>query len=340
MKLLICTQIVDQNDPILGFFHRWIQEFAVHCEHVEVICLKEGTHALPANVHVHSLGKERGAVSKMQYAFRFWRQLYRVRHEYDAVFVHMNPEYMLLGGLYWRFAQKPTALWYVHKSVTPKLRLAVLLLGSVFSVSRESFRLQTSKLHIVGMGIDPSMTADPAPRIGGIRIITTGRIAHTKRIMEMLDVLDVLYRDGKEFTFTVVGAPVNPEDFVYEKILIEAVQAKPYASRVFLRGAVPHTAIPALLREQSVFLNLSATGSVDKAVLEALASGVPAVVSNEAFKDMLSPFGLYVGSGDAAQLAHAVEQAAMLDPKPLRDMVLATHSLKRLVPTILETLQI
>ena len=23
MKLLIVTQIIDKNDPILGFFHRW-----------------------------------------------------------------------------------------------------------------------------------------------------------------------------------------------------------------------------------------------------------------------------------------------------------------------------
>lgn len=340
MKLLICTQIVDQNDPILGFFHRWIQEFATNCEHVEVICLKEGAHTLPANVRVHSLGKEAGSVSKIRYAFRFWKQLYRIRHEYDAVFVHMNTEYVLLGGIYWQFAQKPTALWYVHKSVTVRLRLAVLLLRRVFSVSHESFRLPTNKLRIVGMGIDPSMTVDPAPRTGGIRIITTGRIAHTKRIMEMLQVLDVLYSEGKEFTFTVVGAPVNPDDFVYEKTLTEAVRAKPYAACVLLRGAVPHTAIPALLRQHSVFLNLSATGSVDKAVLEALASGIPAVVSNEAFKDMLSPFGLYVGGGDPVQLARAVEHAATLDPKPLRDMVLATHSLARLIPTIMADLKV
>ena len=46
MKLLIMTQAVDQNDPVLGFFHRWIEEFSRHCERVHVICLKEGEHSL------------------------------------------------------------------------------------------------------------------------------------------------------------------------------------------------------------------------------------------------------------------------------------------------------
>lgn len=62
MKLLIITQTVNTEDPVLGFFVRWIEEFAKHAETVEVICLKEGSHAfLPSNVRVYSLGKKRGA---------------------------------------------------------------------------------------------------------------------------------------------------------------------------------------------------------------------------------------------------------------------------------------
>src|SRR3989344_3692203 len=57
MRLLICTQAADQDDPVLGFFHEWIAGLAKQFESVEVVCLKEGRHALPANVSVHSLGK-------------------------------------------------------------------------------------------------------------------------------------------------------------------------------------------------------------------------------------------------------------------------------------------
>ena len=71
MKLLITTQAVDTDDPVLGFFVRWIEEFAKHAERVEVVCLREGKHGLPPNVRVHSLGKKNGRVPRVCIAFRF-----------------------------------------------------------------------------------------------------------------------------------------------------------------------------------------------------------------------------------------------------------------------------
>ena len=96
MKLLIITQVIDKNHPVLGFFHRWVEEFAVHCEHVHVICLQKGVFDLPVNVTVHSLGKEDG-VSRATYLLRFYKNIWQLRHEYDSVFVHMNQLYVLLG---------------------------------------------------------------------------------------------------------------------------------------------------------------------------------------------------------------------------------------------------
>ena len=125
MKLLITTQAVDLDDPVLGFFHRWLVEFSKHCESIHVICLKEGRHELPANVFVHSLGKESGA-SRLRYVARFYRYIWKYKNEYDTVFVHMNPEYIVLGGLLWRIGGKRIGLWYVHKSVSVRLRIAAV----------------------------------------------------------------------------------------------------------------------------------------------------------------------------------------------------------------------
>jgi len=58
MKLLIVTQTIDSNDPVLGFFVRWVEEFSKQCEEVTVICLQKGEYELPKNVRVFSLGKE------------------------------------------------------------------------------------------------------------------------------------------------------------------------------------------------------------------------------------------------------------------------------------------
>src|ERR1700727_851881 len=114
MNLLIVTQAVDLDDPILGFFHRWIADIARGCDRVHVICLKEGRHDLPENVFVHSLGKENGR-SRSKYARRFYRYIRMYRDEYDAVFVHMNEEYVLLGAPLWRLWGKRIVLWRNHK---------------------------------------------------------------------------------------------------------------------------------------------------------------------------------------------------------------------------------
>jgi hypothetical protein len=34
MKLLVCTQTVDTQDPALGFFHRWLEELANDFERI------------------------------------------------------------------------------------------------------------------------------------------------------------------------------------------------------------------------------------------------------------------------------------------------------------------
>ena len=123
MKLLIITQKVDDHDDVLGFFVRWIEEFAKHAEKVTVICLQKGEYNLPHNVSVLSLGKETGK-SRFTYFVRFFRYIWKLRSDYDTVFVHMNPIYVLLGGVFWKLWFKKIALWYTHKRVDLKLRIA------------------------------------------------------------------------------------------------------------------------------------------------------------------------------------------------------------------------
>ncbi|KKQ83638.1 MAG: Type II secretory pathway, ATPase PulE/Tfp pilus assembly pathway, ATPase PilB, partial [Candidatus Woesebacteria bacterium GW2011_GWA1_38_8] len=179
MRLLVLTQKVDKNDSILGFFHRWIEEFAKHSEHVIVVTLEEGKHDLPKNVSVYSLGKEKGA-SKVKILFTFYLLVFNLRHRYDAVFVHMNPEYVVLGGLLWRLLGKRVSLWYTHKSVDLKLRVAKLFANIIFTASKESFRVQTNKLHVVGHGIDTDFFSPDLNVARGDWYLSVGRLMPSK----------------------------------------------------------------------------------------------------------------------------------------------------------------
>ena len=339
MKLLITTQAVDKNDPILGFFHRWIEVFASQVERVEVICLREGVHALPSNVRVHTLGKESGAASRATYAWRLLRLSWRLRREYDAVFVHMNPEYLITAGWLWAFLRKPRALWYTHKSVNLRLRLGVFWSNVVFSASKESFRLPTEKLQVLGHGIDLTQFAprSHASVAGGtLRILTAGRVSATKRIKEMLAALDVLHEAGVPFTFAIAGEPATEADRAYAHELAEAIAQRPYAEAVTLLGPVAHAQMPGLLAQTDVFLNLSATGSMDKAVLEPLAAGVPAVSSNEAFRELLGPSGLFVSSVEPEAVAAALRAARTADIASATAYVREHYSLETLISRILQ----
>ena len=208
-RLLIVTQAIDTEDPVLGFFVRWVEEFAKHAEHIEVICLKFGRSDLPKNVRVHSLGKEKG-VSRVRYVLNFYKYIWRLRHDYDTVFVHMNQEYVVLGGPLWRALGKHIGLWYVHRSVNLKLRVASFFAQDIFTTTPEGFRLATPKLHVVGHGIDTVAFAAPSrPLHERLRLVSIGRITPIKNLDTLIEAVALLRDKGIAATATFIGAPAR-----------------------------------------------------------------------------------------------------------------------------------
>ncbi len=344
MKLLIVTQIVDRNDSNLGFFHRWIEEFAKHCESVSVICLKEGDHFLPDNVQVYSLGKESGT-GRLTRVWCFYRYVFKLRHEYDAVFVHMNPEYIVLAGYFWKRWGKQVALWYAHRSDTRKLRAALRWVKYVLTVSEDSFAIPTPKLRAVGHGIDTDLfKPDIKHESTQLRIATIGRVAGSKHLVEMLGLMDELYNRKENFTFTIVGAPTTEAEQSYAKKLEAVASVAAWKSQVHFAGPMTHEKLPQFLNTQDVFLNFATTGNMDKAGLEALASGIPLLSTNPQFEPLLAPYGLYVPSMHPRELAEALLKFMQRADQPavlatLRNKVVAEHSLQRLIPRIIGLLQ-
>jgi glycosyltransferase involved in cell wall biosynthesis len=298
MKLLIVTQVIDTKDPVLGFFVRWVEEFAKHIERVEVICLKEGAHNLPANVRVHSLGKEKG-VSRATYIFNFYRYIWSLRHDYDAVFVHMNPEYVILGGLLWRLWGKRISLWYTHKSVNIKLRLATLLAHAIFTASKESFRLQSNKVRVMGHGIDTNFFTPDLQVSRGDWYLSVGRLMPSKdHRMAIVEARD----DGKKLRIAGEGPELKNLE----------VYARSLDAQVEFLGGLSQTALRDEYRRANLLIHTSKTGSLDKVVLEALACGLPVHTHDPALKEIENATPAYVR---------------------------VHHSLQRLIPAILGAIQ-
>jgi len=352
MKLLIVTQKVDVNDPILGFFHSWIKEFAKYCDKITVICLEKGDYDLPQNVRVLSLGKEKGE-SRAKYMHNFYKYIFQEKDNYDSVFVHMNPIYVVLGGFFWRIWKKKIALWYTHKSVDLKLRLAEKISNIIFTASKESFRLKSKKVVVTGHGIDVGNFKSQVSSVKQERgerfdILSAGRISPVKNYEIIIDAMKILVDDNVDVCLKIVGGPGTQEQEKYLGQLKKKVQDADLSEVVEFVGEVANKDIVPYLQDADLFVNLSKTGSLDKAVLEAMACEIPVLTSNNGLESTLVDFKdkLMFEGENSSILSQKIKSIIKLDKserpnlgEELRSIVVENHNLSKLINKLVLKMQ-
>jgi glycosyltransferase involved in cell wall biosynthesis len=336
MKLLIVCQAVDEHHSNLGFFVRWIQEFATQYEHVTVIANEVGTYSLPENVVVFSLGKEKGVGRIGRYA-RFLSYVVGFSSLYDHVFCHMNPEFVLAGGWWWRLSGKRIVLWYVHGSVTARLTAALWWAHAACTTNTESLRIQSPKVRRVGHGIDTDFFVPvERPERPVLSVVSASRIAPSKRIEMIIAAVVRLKEAGVPVELTVIGGALSLSEQAYAHSIESQASPYPYIS---LRGPVPHGEVKNIVGSADIFINVSTTESMDKAVLEAMALGTVPVSTNPAFRAILEPHGLFVHDATVSGLCTTLKQVLARDDrdalqKDLRSIVVREHNLAQLIPKI------
>lgn len=332
MRLLICTQAVDLDDPVLGFFHRWIEEFSARFARIRVICLKEGRHTLSSEVSVHSLGKELGR-SRFKYILRFFHHAWSLRNDYDAVFVHMNQEYVLLAGVFWKLMGKKVVLWRNHQQGDIFTRVACMLVDAVCHTSPEAFVANHTRAHQMPVGIDTTIFAPGKSQRNTILFL--GRLDPIKKPEVFLEAMQIVLQKHPEARADVYGSP-SPSHLGFANDL----QNEFSHPCIVFHGAVTNEEAPAIYRSHSLFVNLTPSGSFDKTIIEALASGCIVVAANAVVRDVLG--NRFVTDPTAGSVAAAIGRALELSSA---DQVEAhrigreyaeQHSLKQLVERIEE----
>ena len=342
MRLLIITQAVDLDDPVLGFFHHWIQEFSKRCEKVSVICLKEGVHRLPANVAVYSLGKEKGA-SRIKYVWNFYRYIWRLRNEYDSVFIHMNQEYALLGGKFWWLMRKRVVLWRNHKKGSILTRFAGLRSNTVCYTSESAYVAPFKNAVRMPIGIDtalfkPDAGTDPKS------VLFLGRLDPVKNADVFIEALGKLRDDGVEFTADIYGDPTPGNEKYAHDVRNKATTP---ALKTFVRmyAGVAHSQTPGIYRSHAIYVNLTPSGSFDKTIGEAMASGCIPVVANEVLRGIVPDY-LIVEPASVKSVAAGITYALSLKDNEratlrnsARDYAVKNHSLQLLTEKLLPLLE-
>lgn len=335
-SLLILTQAVDTKDPVLGFFHAWIHELAGRHESVSVVCLKEGTHALPNNVRVYSLGKESGS-SRGMYLVRLCKYLWALR-DHKRVFVHMNEEYVLLAGWFWIICGARIILWRNHKMGSWWTRIAVSLSNRICHTSTDAFVAYSKKAVRMPIGIDTQLFTPPQTPPDPKSVLFFGRLDRVKRPELFVEAVRELVKRSIAVQPLVCGSPTYQNDPFANALRSNAPK------EIVFRESVVHQEAPILFASHSIYVNLTPSGSFDKTIGEALASGCVVISANENVRDVIHP-DLFVDPLDQTHTTQALAQALALTPEERlrlsevgRAYVEERHSLRLLADTLCKIL--
>lgn len=342
MKLLIVTQKLDADDENLGAFYQWFERLAHACERVVILAGTIGAVPLPAGVEVYAFGN-RDNSWRMS---RVWKYAELFSYHYaqsDAVLFHQNPEFVLAAAPFLIAGKGRSYLWYAHGSVNWRLMIAERLVDMVLTSSAAGFRLPSKKVIYVGQAVNtelfrPEVSAGARPR--ALRLVTVGRVSPVKDYETIIRACHVLRETGADaWSLTIVGGPLLPRDHDYMARLKALVAEYNLGSQIHFYGSRPFSEIPSLLREHDVFLNVSRTGSLDKAVLEAMSSGITVLTANEAYRLILPP--QYFLDRVSPEFIAARIRVVAREPRPnekLRAIVMRDHSLDHTIQKIIHLL--
>lgn len=277
---------MDKNDPVLGFFHYWVENLAQKFNKISVVCLEKGDFNLPQNVKVYSLGKE-SIKSKLKYITNFYCYILGLHAEYDVVFVHMNQEYVLLGGFFWKILGKPVYMWRNHPQGNILTKISVWLSKKVFCTSNFAYVAKYKKTQIMPVGIDTSIF-NTESRIKNYesctnKILFLSRISPIKKPDLLIEALKILKEKNINFTCDFYGNAL-PKDQNYFNEIKTKVKDLNLENQIKFFEAVPNHETPKIYQNYEIFINLTPTGSFDKTILEAAACGCIPVVLNKSLK--------------------------------------------------------
>ncbi len=349
MKLLMVTQKVDLDDPVLGFAYVWIRELEKQIKEIIVICLHSSEKLSFENVSVFSI--KDGGVSRLRALIRFikygWFAIFNKK--VDGIFVHQCPLYALLIYPLARLKGLPIVLWYAHGHVSIVLRIVSKLVKVILTSTAGGCRVGGKKVKVIGQGIDvskfiPLSVYDnnniAGSIIEGVRVnlkegdikklvdifsnknrkilLSVGRISPVKDYITLVKAMNYLVKEKRFFNiyFIIVGEPLENKDNEYLKRLKIEISKLGLNDYIILIGAIPYEKINLIYQISDIVISASRTGSLDKVILEAMSSG-KIILTSLPIKEVLGDYAsmLIYKEGDYIELADKIDYLLNIELK-------------------------
>ena len=314
MRLLMITRKVDWQDASpAGFTYNWVKKIGQKLEKLYVITWQKSNRGdLPENIEIISLPK-----NKLIKMLVIQGKLLKILPKINGVFCHQNPEYTILSALWVKLFRKKIVTWYAHGLKNRK------------------------KIEVVGQGIDVDYFKKHEAGDKNkekFKIVSIGRISPAKDYETLIEAVN----DIKNIDVQIIGAPALKKDHKYFENLKQLVRDKKLENYIKFLGPVSHSQISPYYQGCDLFINLGQTGSMDKAVLEAMACEKLVLTCNEAFIDFLDDQRLIFQKKNPQDLAQKIINLINLSleeretiGRQSRDKIVKNHNLDNLVSRII-----
>ncbi len=339
MKIIVFNFETNQNSQALGFAVDWINALSHYVEKLYVVSLRCGEFNVNSNVEVFCV--EQNVKNKIQTVLSIVKVLYKI-HRQDKIsgyFVHMAHYFVPIIYPFACVFKQKIILWYAHQSTPLTLKIANILADKVLSSTPNGYNLPTNKLEIVGQGIDTEKFFFKELSYPKIKhLVVVGRISKVKNVDMIIRVFCELQVEG--VFLHIVGDAITLKDKQYLKIIKENIPQN-MKEKVLFKGALPFAELPSFYAMMDLAINLSDTGSLDKAILESMSMGIPILTSNlsaVALFDHLKNNGIFLvdKKEDFKKILHYIlNHPISFDRVPLREEIISHHSLDKLAQKII-----
>lgn len=349
LRVLLINFTLDRSSPVLAWQAAVASALAERVDRIHVFTEWLGEFEAPASLSFNAMPhRPLGVPRRLGGAWAMLPRLIGIieRFRPDVCFVHMAHEWCYRIGPYLRARGIPVLLWYAHGSVPWKLYLSTTIASRIVTSTPEGFRIDSPKKRVIGQAIDTALFAIPGDRPVGNEIVSVGRVSRRKNVALLIEAMaEVVRRPGLERArLRIAGPELTPSDKAYRIELERLIARLGLETNVELTGAMTQAGTAGLYRTAVLHVNVSGTGSMDKTVMEALATGCPVVTSNEAFRETLAEFPDMLIEAPTPEtlgqrMADWLEGRSHADPTRLRALVEGRHDLDGWADRIVAELQ-
>ena len=294
-EIIFVTQSIDPRRKSLGFTIDWIYCFRKVFE-VSTIS-QDGIEFQNYAQGNYVIGKK----NKLIKLICFIKIIFLLnRKKEQIIFVHMIPIYALILIFLKKILNiKKIYLWFAHKEKPCYFWVLHRYLDGIFTTSSHVLPEKYTKVSYLGHGISIKKfeKEENFKKIKKrIEFIYVGRLTRIKNIFFILSLVNKVSNELKvKITMTLLGSPVTKSDQIYSKEMKNfANSLKGNVDYRFI-GEIEFSEVNRFYNENTIGINASPTGAIDKAPIEGVFSNTPFFYINDAFNDLYNECPTFKG---------------------------------------------